>query len=489
VAELRQNHIRKEQEILSATQLPFPIDEHAMPPAYAALTAAYAHAAAFLGSLDTREVAARAGATALRQMLGGDLPEGPADPAAVIDAVVRGMEPGLLGTSTGRFFGWVIGGALPVGIAADWLASSWDQNAAAFATSPASSVVEEVCGAWLKELLGIPSEASFAFVTGCQMAHATALAAARHRLLAERGIDVESDGLAGAPPLRILTGQTRHESLLRAARLVGIGTRAVAVLPVDAQSRLQLGALAEALAASDQPTVVCLQAGDMNTGAFDPFAEACALARAHGAWVHVDGAFGLWAAASPRLRHLLAGAEGAQSWATDGHKWLNVPQDCGYVFIADRDAHRGAFAQTTSFAHAVEDTRRQLEWGPDWSRRTRALPSYAVIRSLGRAGIAAMIDGCCDHARALTQGLSELPGVEVLAWPQINQALVRFLDAEGQHDARTEAVVARIQDGGITWFGSTTWHGMRAMRISVCDWRTDAGDVARAIEAVRLACI
>jgi glutamate/tyrosine decarboxylase-like PLP-dependent enzyme len=458
-----------------------------MPLAYAALTEAFAHAAAFFSSLDARPIAARAEAPALRQLLGGDLPGGPADPAAVIDALARGMEPGLLGTSTGRFFGWVIGGALPVGIAADWLASSWDQNAAAYATSPASSVLEEVCGAWLKELLGIPADASFAFVTGCQMAHATALAAARHRLLADRGVDVEADGLAGAPRLRILTGQTRHESLLRAARLVGIGTRAVDVLPVDAQSRLRLDALAEALASSDQPTVVCLQAGDMNTGAFDPFEQACALARSHRAWVHVDGAFGLWAAASPRLRHLLAGADAAQSWATDGHKWLNVPQDCGYVFIADRDAHRGAFAQSTSFAHAVQDTRRQLEWGPDWSRRTRALPSYAVIRSLGRSGIAAMIEGCCDHARALTDGLSALPGVEVLAWPQINQALVRFLDADGRHDERTEAIVSRIQAAGVAWFGSTTWHGMRAMRISVCDWRTDARDVERAIQAVRLA--
>jgi glutamate/tyrosine decarboxylase-like PLP-dependent enzyme len=453
----------------------------------AALSAAFDHAAAFLAGLRTRRVAARADAQTLRSALNIALPAFPEDAATVIGQIARDMEEGLLGTSTGRFFGWVIGGALPAGIAADWLASSWDQNAAAYATSPASSVIEEVCGAWLKDLLGIPAGASFAFVTGCQMAHATALAAARHRLLAERGIDVEADGLAGAPRLRILTGQTRHESLLRAARLVGIGTRAIEILPVDAESRLRLDSLSAALGASDQPTVVCLQAGDMNTGAFDPFAEACALARAHGAWVHVDGAFGLWAAASPRLRGLMAGAEAAQSWATDGHKWLNVPQDCGYVFIADRAAHRGAFAQTTSFAHAVEDTRRQLEWGPDWSRRTRALPSYAVIRSLGRAGIAAMIEGCCDHARALTEGLSALPGVEVLAWPQINQALVRFLDADGNHDDRTEAVVAKVQASGEAWFGSTSWRGMRAMRISVCDWRTDALDVARAIEAVRVA--
>ena len=456
-----------------------------MPHGYAALEVAFDHAAAFLSGLGTRPVAAQADAASLRQLLGLGLPEGPTEAATVIGEVASGMEPGLLGTSTGRFFGWVIGGALPVGIAADWLASSWDQNAAAYATSPASSIIEEVCGAWLKDLLGIPGDASFAFVTGCQMAHATALAAARHRLLADRGFDVEAEGLAGAPRLRILTGQTRHESLLRAARLVGFGTRSIETLPVDEGSRLRLDALAEALAASDQPTVVCLQAGDMNTGAYDPFAEACALARAHGAWVHVDGAFGLWAAASPRLRPLMAGAEGAHSWATDGHKWLNVPQDCGYVFIADRAAHRGAFAQTTSFAHAVEDTRRQLEWGPEWSRRTRALPTYAVIRSLGRAGIAALIERCCDHAKTLTDGLAALPGVEVLAWPQINQALVRFFDPEGRHDERTEAVVAAVQASGVAWFGSTTWRGKRAMRISVCDWRTDKTDVSRAIEAVR----
>jgi glutamate/tyrosine decarboxylase-like PLP-dependent enzyme len=316
------------------------------------------------------------------------------------------------------------------------------------------------------------------------MAHATALAAARHRLLAACGIDVEADGLSGAPPIRILTGVTRHESLLRAARLVGIGTRAIEILPVDEASRLRMDALESALRASERPSIVCLQAGEMNTGAYDPFADACALAHRHGAWVHVDGAIGLWAAASPRLRHLMAGAERADSWATDGHKWLNVTQDCGYVFVADPVAHRGAFAQETSFAHAVEATRRQLEWGPEWSRRARAMPTYAVLRSLGRAGVAALIENCCDHARALVQGLNELPGVEVLAWPQINQALVRFLAADGAHDARTDAVVAAVQRGGEAFFGATTWRGMRAMRISVSDWRTDRRAVERAITAV-----
>jgi glutamate/tyrosine decarboxylase-like PLP-dependent enzyme len=453
-----------------------------LPAGYAALDMARDLAARFLEGLDSRKVGAAADAGALRAALGGTLPEGPEDAASVIASLARSMEPGLLGTGTGRFFGWVIGGALPAAIAADWLASAWDQNAAAYATSPACSVLEEVCGAWLKSLLNIPAEASFAFVTGCQMAHATALAAARHRLLAERGIDVEADGLAGAPPIRILTGETRHESLLRAARLVGIGTRAIEIVPVDAGSRLRMDALARALAASDRPTVVCLQAGEMNTGAYDPFAEACALARAHGAWVHIDGAIGLWAAASPRLRPLMAGAEGAQSWATDGHKWLNVTQDCGYVFIADSAAHRAAFAQSTSFAHAVDATRRQLEWGPEWSRRARAMPTYAVLRSLGRAGVAALIESCCDHAQALVRGLGALPGVKVLAWPSINQALVRFGD-----DARTDAVVDAIQRDGEAFFGATTWRGQRAMRISVCDWRTDAQAVDRAIKAVEKA--
>ncbi len=455
-----------------------------VPAGYAALDMARDRAVAFLHGLDTRAVGVTAEAGALRLALGGDLPEGPGDALAVIDALARSMDAGLLGCSTGRFFGWVIGGALPAAIAADWLVAAWDQNAASYATSPANSVLEEVCGAWLKSLLGIPETASFAFVTGCQMAHATALAAARHRLLAARGIDVEADGLFGAPPLRILTGVTRHESLLRAARLVGIGTRAIEILPVDGESRLRMDALAAALGASDRPSIVCLQAGEMNTGAYDPFEEACALARRHGAWVHVDGAIGLWAAASPRLRHLMAGAAAADSWATDGHKWLNVTQDCGYVFVADAAAHRGAFAQETSFAHAVEDTRRELEWGPEWSRRARAMPTYAVLRSLGRSGVAGLIEGCCDQARALVQGLSELPGVEVLAWPRINQALVRFLAADGGHDARTDAVVVALQRGGEAFFGSTMWRGMRAMRISVSDWRTDARAVERAIGAV-----
>jgi len=479
VQHISQAKLEWEGDACDRNEAPLPL-----PPDYRVLDRARDAAAGFLLSLATRPVGVALDPVALRGLLGGELPLEGQLADAVVAELARTMDPGLLGTTTGRFFGWVIGGAHPAAIAADWLVAAWDQNAAAYATSPAASVVEEVCGAWLKTLLGIPQSASYAFVTGCQMAHATALAAARHRLLADRGIDVEADGLCAAPRLRILTGETRHESLLRAARLVGIGTRAIEILPVDDGSRLRLDALENALRAESGPTIVCLQAGEMNTGAYDPFEAACGLARDAGAWVHIDGAIGLWAAASPRLRHLMAGAELAHSWATDGHKWLNVTQDCGYVFIADSAAHRGAFAQTTSFAHAVEQTRRQLEWGPEWSRRARALPTYAVLRSLGREGLAALFDGCCDHAQALTQGLSELPGVEVLAWPKINQALVRFLAADGNHDVRTEAVIDAIQQEGRAWFGVTTWRGQRAMRISVCDWRTDAEAVREAIGAV-----
>jgi glutamate/tyrosine decarboxylase-like PLP-dependent enzyme len=448
------------------------------------LGAAQVCATTYLETLAKRRVGVSIGATALRDRLGGPLPDTPSPPDEIIAQIAQAAEPGLLGTTTGRFFGWVIGGAHPAAIAADWLAAVWDQNTASYATSPSLSVIEEVCGDWLKSLLDIPQSASFAFVTGCQMAHATALAAARHRLLRDRGIDVEADGLSAAPRIRILTGATRHESVLRAARLVGLGTNAIEILPVDAASRLDLGALSAALERSADPTIIVLQAGDMATGAYDPFAPACALARAHGAWVHIDGAIGLWAAASPRLAPLMAGADQAHSWATDGHKWLNVTQDCGYVFVADPAAHRGAFAQATSFAHAVEDTRRPLEWGPEWSRRARALPTYAVLRSLGRAGVAAMLERGCGQARALVQGLSELPGVEVLAWPQINQGLVRFLDPRGDHDARTEAVVSAIQQDGAVWFGTTLWRGMRTMRISVCDWRTDDAAIETAVQAV-----
>jgi len=446
-----------------------------------ALDRARLHAASFLAGLSRRAIAPALDADALRTRFGGPLPAEPSDERRVIDELVDCVDGGLLASSAARFFGWVIGGALPVAIAAEWLTAAWDQNAAAFALSPAAAVAEEVCGAWLKELLGLPAEASYAFVTGCQMAHTTALAAARHQLLADRGIDVETAGLAGGPAFRVLTGEHRHESIIRAVRMLGFGTDAVRLLPCETDGALSNEALAEALNVdTGQPTIVCLQAGDLNTGAFDDFARACALAHARRAWVHVDGAFGLWAATSNRFRHLLRGVEQADSWATDGHKWLNLPFDSGFVFVADPRPHRAAFGQATSYAVLVEGTRRQIDWNPEWSRRARAFAAYATIRTLGRSGIAAMIERCCDVAAALVDGLADMQGVEVLARPRINQGLVRFLG----DDAATDAVIEAARDSGDTWFGGTTWRGRRAMRISVCNWRTTQDDVAPTLDAI-----
>jgi glutamate/tyrosine decarboxylase-like PLP-dependent enzyme len=444
------------------------------------------HAIAFLDGLPNRPVAATLGVDDLRRRIGRPLPAGPTDPVEVIDDLVRDVDGGLVGSTGGRFFGFVIGGALPVAQVADWLTSIWDQNGASYACSPAAAVVEEVCGTWLKELLGLPATASYALVTGCQMAHTTALAAARHRLLRDRGVDVEQNGLGGAPPLRILTSENRHESIIRAVRLLGIGTAAIELLPCDDLGGIRLEALTSSLDRSaDRPTVVCLQAGDLNTGAFDPFERACALAHAARAWVHIDGAFGLWAATSARYRHLLAGVDQADSWATDGHKWLNLPFDSGFVFVADPASHSAVFAQPTSYAVPVAGAREPKDWNPEWSRRARGFAAYATIRSLGRSGVAEIVDRCCDLAARLVDGLAAMPGVEVLARPQINQGLVRFLAADGQHDRRTDRIIETIRDSGVAWFGGTTWRGKRAMRISVCNWRTTEDDVAQTLAAVR----
>ncbi len=318
------------------------------------------------------------------------------------------------------------------------------------------------------------------------MAHTTALAAARQKLLAKRGWDVEHRGLAGAAALRILTTPARHETLIRAARLLGIGEAAIELLPCDDDGRMRLPELEDALRdVPDAPTIVCLQAGDLLTGAFDPFAEACAIAHARNAWVHIDGAFGLWVATSPRLRHLLAGAERADSWATDGHKWLNLPFDSGLAFVADARSHRAAMAQKASYRIEVDDVRDQVDWTPEWSRRARGFPLYAAIRSLGRMGIAELVERCCAHAHRLVTGIGALSGAEVVVTPQINQGLLRFLADDGDHDRRTDAVIERIQTHGVAWFGGATWRNKRVMRVSVCNWRTNDSDVERAIESVR----
>jgi len=454
------------------------------------LRAAAAHAIRYLDTQQSGPISAMATVEELRSRLTKPFPENGTAGEQVIDELVRDVEGGILGSSSGRFFGWVIGGTLPVAIAADWLTSTWDQNAASNATAPAEAVVEEVCGEWVKEFLSIPGSASFAFVTGCQMAHTVALAAARHKLLEDRGWDVERQGLSGAPSLRILATENTHESIMRSVRLLGIGTDAIECVPADARGCMEVGKLAAALQGPEQrPTIVCLQAGDLNTGAFDPFEQACPIAHAANAWVHVDGAFGLWVATSKRFRHLLTGVHQADSWTTDGHKWLNLPFDTGLVFVAHPSAHRAAFAQDTTYSVPRDGLRNQKDWNPEWSRRARGFPAYATIRALGRSGIGEMVDRCCAHADRLVSAIGELPGAEIMATPVINQGLVRFLSDDGHHDRRTDEIMARVRAKGVAWFGGATWRGMRVMRVSVCNWSTSERDVEQALASVREALI
>ena len=436
--------------------------------------------------LDDRPVAARASYEDLLHRLDLPLDDAGVPPTEVLDDLLRHSDDGLVGSGGARFFGWVIGGSTPTAIAADWVLSAWEQNGAIYQTSPAAAVMEQVAAEWLKELLQLPTECSVAFVTGCQMAHFTALAAARHRLLADRGIDVEREGLFGAPPMRILVGEHRHESLIRAVRFLGLGSNAIQTLGLDDEGRLSLPELEAALAEDpDRPTVVSLMAGDLNTGAADPFEEVCALAHAHGAWVHVDGAFGLWMNASPRRQEVLRGCDQADSWATDGHKWLQLPFDNGFAFVRDPEAHRAAMSMRAGYFIAADGAGREsMDWNPEWSRRPRGVVAYAALRALGRDGIARIVDEACRLATRLVDGLGELPGVEVLSRARMNQGLVRFLDESGDHDRRTDAVTEAIRREGTAWFGATEWEGKRAMRISVCNFRTTDEDVDQTLAAV-----
>jgi glutamate/tyrosine decarboxylase-like PLP-dependent enzyme len=454
------------------------------------LAAAMRHALAHVTPDKDRPVAATAELKTLRQALDLPLSESGVDAVQVVNELAEAVRRGIIDSAGGRFYGWVIGGSLPAALAADWMTSAWDQNAGLYVCSPAAAVVEETAGRWLKELLHLPDAASFALVTGCQMAHVTCLAAARHALLARAGWDVEQEGLAGAPVIRILTGVEKHATVNRAVRLLGLGEKRITGLPVDAKGGLLKEALAKALAESlGGPTLVVLQAGDVNTGACDDFAELIPLAKKYGAWVHIDGAFGLWAAASEKLRHLVRGVELADSWATDGHKWLNVPYDCGYAFVADTEAHRAAFAQHAAYLTHSDAVRNQLDWNPEFSRRARGFATYAAIRQLGRAGVAEMIERDCECAHALAMRMGALPGAEVLWEPTINQGLVRFLypanDAsEADHDAFTDRVMAAILATGEAFFSGTTWRGRRAMRVSVSNWQTSTEDVERVVRCV-----
>jgi glutamate/tyrosine decarboxylase-like PLP-dependent enzyme len=474
------------------------------------------HAADFLEGLDERPVQPDGTHETLYAALGGELPAAGEPAEQVIDELVAGTADGLLDSTGGAFFGWVIGGVLPAALAADWLTSTWDQNTASYAHAPAQSVVEQVTGEWLINLLGLPSGASFAAVTGSQMGHVTALAAARNGLLHRAGWDVSARGLFGAPAIQVICSADRHASIDRALRLLGFGTDAVHAVATGTSGQVELNALERALVATTgAPTILCLQAGDLNTGAFDPFAAAIDLARKRDdVWVHIDGAFGLWAAASRRHRELTAGMERADSWVTDAHKMLNTPFDCGFAIVADAAAHRSATAMQASYMPPAAGAERDpMDWTPEWSRRSRATPVYAALRSLGRDGVAALIDADCDNAAALVTGISALDGAEAVTFPVFNQGLIRFHDPDGSDRVRsdrsgrglvdrdpadsdlsdladdvfTDRVIARIQRDGQAWFGPSTWRGMHVMRVSVCDWRTTPAHVERAITAVAAA--
>lgn len=451
------------------------------------------HGIEYIETLDSHAVDAVATLEELRTRFDRPLQNEGVDSVQVIEDLIRDVEGGLVSTAGGRFFGWVIGGAVPSSTAADWLTVAWDQNAGMYACSPAAAVAEEVAGAWLLELLGLPATASFSFVTGCQMAHFTCLAAARHAVLDKAGWNVKEDGLFGAPFIRIITSEEVHATVVRAAGYLGIGSKSVIPVPSDEHGQIELDTLSEELQKdADAPVIVVLQAGDLNMGAYDPFDEAITIAHNAGAWVHIDGAFGLWAAASSKHKHLVKGVERADSWATDGHKWLNVPYDSGYAFVADREAHKASTSARASYLTHADDARDQVDWNPEWSRRARGFATYAAIRELGRSGIENIVDMCCHHAHELVTRIGALGGAEMVWEPQINQGLVRFLDlnegATGEdHDRRTEEVMAHVAASGEAFFTGVTWKGRRCMRVSVSSWRTNDFDIDRSAEAIRVA--
>ena len=457
---------------------------------YAVLDRAHHHATRWLDGLDTRSVAATTTLEQLRARLGVPLDEHGADPERIIDELAAATEGGLLGSPGGRFYAWVIGGTLPSALAADWLTSAWDQNAGMYATAPAAAIAEEVAGAWLLDLLDLPRDASFAFVTGCQMAHFTALAAAREGVLRAAGWSVETDGLFGAPRIRVLANATRHSTVDRALRFLGIGERAVCAIPTDDHGRVTEASLESALASNPGPKIVALAAGDLNTGVFDSFRRLIPIAKAAGAWVHVDGAFGLMARASRTKRHMSDGVELADSWATDAHKWLNVPYDSGIAIVRDRTAHHAAMTVHASYLYPSTEVRDEVDWNPEFSRRARGFALYAALRELGREGLADLIDRCCAHCHAIVTGIGALPGAEMLWEPELDQGMVRFLDPRpgataADHDARTDRVIAAINATGEAFFGGVEWQGRRAMRVSVVNWRTSDADVARTIAAAK----
>ena len=437
-------------------------------------------ATAFLDGLPDRRVAARTDVDGVAAALRRPLPDEGAEPLEVVEELIAGAEPGILAIPSGRFFGWVMGGVLPATLAADWLTSTWDQNAGLLVSSPAAAGAEWVASEWLLDLLGLPASSAVGFVTGAMMANFTCLAAARHEVLRRVGWDVEQDGLQGAPQVTVIVGEERHETVDVALRFLGLGETRSIVVPADDQGRIRLDSLADTLGqAGNNPLILCLQAGNVHSGAFDPMAEAVDLAHRHGAWVHVDGAFGLWAAASAQYRQLVAGAEQADSWATDAHKTLNVPYDSGIAIVANAEAMYAAMG--VHAAYLIQDERPDpVSTVPEFSRRARGFTVWAALRSLGRRGVAEMVERFCARARRFAAGLSEMDGVRVVNNVVFTQVCVSF-----GPDEVTREVAERLLKDGTAWMTPSTWRGQAVLRISVSNWRTTEEDVDRTLDAVR----
>jgi glutamate/tyrosine decarboxylase-like PLP-dependent enzyme len=449
-------------------------------------------AADFLDSLASRPIGAAASHAALIESFGGPLPTRGEAPGEVVDDLARLADPGLIASAGPRYFGFVIGGSLPSALAADWLTSAWDNNAGLYAIGPSASVAEEVAAGWLVDLFGLPAGSSVGFSTGATMASFTALAAGRHRVLERTGWNVEEDGLTGSPEIAVVVGAEAHVTIHVSLQMLGLGRNRVHRVEADEQGRMRPDALRSVLAGlADRPVLVCAQSGNVNTGAFDPLPEIVAAVRElTNAWLHVDGAFGLWAAASPGLRHLTAGLADADSWTTDAHKWLNVPYDSGIAIVRDAAAHHAAM--TLGAAYYVEtagEERDPYNWVAESSRRARGFAIYAALRELGREGLAGMIDRCCALALQMADGLRDAPGVAILNDVVLNQALVRFAPPAGGTEAEiddfTRRVIAAVQADGTCWLGGTTWHGLAAMRISVSNWSTTEADADLSVAAIR----
>jgi len=446
------------------------------------LARVHQHASDWFASIDDRPVHATLSADELREALGGPLPQEGTAPEEIIANLARAGIRGTVASAGPRYFGFVVGGSLPAAVAADWLVSAWDQNSGIYVLSPLVSVIEQVTGSWLREIAGLRATMSFGFVTSGQMANFTGLGAARHRVLRNAGWDVEADGLFDAPPIDVVVNEEAHYTISLALRLLGLGAKRVRRIAADDQGRMRVKDLAAVLRGGGGPCIVCAQAGNVNTGAFDPLDEIAEVARERGAWLHVDGAFGLWAAASPERASLVRGVDKADSVASDAHKWLNVPYDCGILFCADEAAHRSAMSLAAAYIQATGSERDPHEFVPEESRRARAVPVYAALRALGRRGLAELVQRNCRQARRFAEGL-RAAGYEVLNEVALNQVLVSFGTPE-----QTQRTIAAIQGDGTCWCGGTTWKGRTAMRISVSNWSTTDEDIERSIEAmVRMA--